>query len=140
MSRGRIQEPPKSTLRPRFEKISVKRARSDATTRSQPSARLQPAPAATPLTAAIVGIGQLVQPQRGTTDDPHLAQRSADAGREALGVVGVGEVRAGAEPVAGAGDHEHAGVGVVLDLVEHLDQLAPHLPVDGVLLLGSVAA
>ena len=35
-SRGSTHEPPKSTTSPRFEKISLKRARSDATIRSQP--------------------------------------------------------------------------------------------------------
>ncbi|OGL20020.1 MAG: hypothetical protein A3K12_13100 [Candidatus Rokubacteria bacterium RIFCSPLOWO2_12_FULL_71_19] len=57
MSRGRSQVPPTSTLRPRREKISEKRAVSAATIRSQPSARLQPPPAATPLTLAMTGLG-----------------------------------------------------------------------------------
>ena len=56
MSLGKIQEPPKSILSPRLENISENRARSEAITRSQPSAKLRPAPAATPFTAARVGL------------------------------------------------------------------------------------
>ncbi len=43
-------------LSPRCTKIALKRAASDAITRSQPSARLSPAPAATPFTLAMVGL------------------------------------------------------------------------------------
>jgi len=56
--RGSSHVPPRSTVRPRLAKISEKRASFDATMRSQPSARLRPAPAATPLTLAMVGLGQ----------------------------------------------------------------------------------
>src|SRR5262249_15394840 len=48
------------------------------------------------------------------------------------------EIGAGAEAVAGAGDDEHAVARRVGDLVEHVDELAPHRAVDGVLLLGAV--
>ena len=54
-SRGSTHDPPKSTDSPRRLKISEKRASSLATMRSQPRARLQPAPTATPRTLAIVG-------------------------------------------------------------------------------------
>mgnify|MGYP003704745865 CR=1 FL=1 len=52
-ARGSNHEPPKSRLRPRRAKIWLKRAVRSATTRSQPSARLQPAPTATPRTLLI---------------------------------------------------------------------------------------
>ena len=55
--RGNTHEPPKSSERPRREKISEKRAVSDATTKSHPNARLHPAPTATPRTLAMVGWG-----------------------------------------------------------------------------------
>src|SRR5262245_426355 len=56
-SRGSSQEPPRSMASPRLTKISEKRALSPATIRSQPSARLRPAPTATPFTFAMVGFG-----------------------------------------------------------------------------------
>ena len=75
--RGSSHDPPKSTTRPRLAKISLNRARSEATIRSQPSARLQPAPAATPLTAAIVGLASSCRRERGLPDDAHPGQRAA---------------------------------------------------------------
>ena len=56
-ARGSSQVPPQSGTRPIFEKAWMKLAERAATTRSQASARLAPAPAATPLTAAITGTG-----------------------------------------------------------------------------------
>ena len=55
--RGSSQLPPKSSESPRRVKISEKRARSAATTRSHPSARFMPAPTASPFTFAMVGFG-----------------------------------------------------------------------------------
>ncbi len=52
---GKSQLPPKSTERPRLTKISENFAESAAYTRSQPKARFAPAPAAIPLTLAMVG-------------------------------------------------------------------------------------
>src|SRR6202047_5008424 len=57
MSRGRVHVPPESGTRPSFEKACTKLAERAAITRSQASAILAPAPAATPLTAAITGSG-----------------------------------------------------------------------------------
>ena len=56
-SRGSSQVPPQSGTRPILLKAWMKLALRAATTRSQHSARLAPAPAATPLTAAITGTG-----------------------------------------------------------------------------------
>ena len=55
--RGRKYEPPVSGIRPSLQNGCRKLALSLAMTRSQASAKLQPAPAATPFTAAITGIG-----------------------------------------------------------------------------------
>ena len=55
--RGRIQVPPESGTRPIFAKDSMKVADFAASTMSQARAMLQPAPAATPLTAATTGNG-----------------------------------------------------------------------------------
>ena len=116
-SRGNIHEPPKSTTSPRFEKISLKRARSDATIRSQPSARLQPAPAATPLTAAIVGLASSCS--RNAARPTMRIPASAAAGPLARSRRrAVAEIGARAETVARARDHEHPVVGVLGDLVE----------------------
>ena len=56
---GRMNDPPKSMLSPRRAKISLNRLRSEASTKSQASAMLRPAPAATPSTRAIVGFGRV---------------------------------------------------------------------------------
>ncbi|MCG3189996.1 MAG: hypothetical protein LKCHEGNO_02548 [Burkholderiaceae bacterium] len=56
-SRGSSQVPPQSGTRPIFENAWMKTADRAATTRSQPSAKFAPAPAATPLTIAITGTG-----------------------------------------------------------------------------------
>ena len=55
--RGSSQVPPQSGTRPILLKAWMKLALRAATTMSQHSARLAPAPAATPLTAAITGTG-----------------------------------------------------------------------------------
>ncbi len=68
-------------LRPRFTKISLKRAASDAITRSQPSARLSPAPAATPFTLAMVGLGMPAQRGRAPPDAPHVLEPVPGAAR-----------------------------------------------------------
>ena len=55
--RGKCQVPPVSGIRPSLQNASMKLADLAASTMSQASARLAPAPAATPLTAQITGIG-----------------------------------------------------------------------------------
>ena len=55
--RGSSQVPPQSGIRPIFENAWMKLAERAATTMSQSSAKFAPAPAATPLTAAITGTG-----------------------------------------------------------------------------------
>ena len=57
ISRGSSHDDPPSTDRPRREKISEKRALSDATVRSHARARPMPAPAAMPRILAMVGWG-----------------------------------------------------------------------------------
>src|SRR5260370_393711 len=57
--RGKVHVPPESGSRPSFENAWTKLAERAAMTRSQASAILAPAPAATPLTAAITGMGSV---------------------------------------------------------------------------------
>ena len=59
ISRGRNQVPPESGTRPMRAKACTKLAERAASTMSQASATLQPAPAAAPLTAATTGNGRL---------------------------------------------------------------------------------
>ena len=54
---GSSHVPPQSGISPIFENAWMKLAERAATTMSQPSAKLAPAPAATPLTAATTGTG-----------------------------------------------------------------------------------
>ena len=56
--RGRVQVPPESGSSPSLANACTKLAELAAMTRSQARAMLAPAPAATPLTAAITGIGR----------------------------------------------------------------------------------
>ena len=122
-------------LRPRCTKIALKRAASDAITRSQPSARLSPAPAATPFTLATVGFADVAQRGRAPPDAAHVLEPTGpSAARHAL----TRQVGAGAEALAGTGDHEHAVVAVARDLVEHVAQAAPHRAGDRVELVGPV--
>ena len=88
-------------------KAWMKTAERAAMTTSQASARLAPAPAAAPLTAAMVGIGQSVDGAE------HRLVLVAEGGREVEVVVDLGgvEVLAGAEAAAGAGEDEDAGRG-----------------------------
>src|SRR5262249_29390817 len=102
--------------------------------------KIQPRPGGDPVDRCDRWLRELVEAQRGPTDHAHLAERGADAA--VLGcevrVVARREVGAGTESVAGAGDHEDTIGPRVGDIVEHVDELAPHGPVDGVLLVGSV--
>ena len=56
-TRGRKYVPPQSGCRPRLTKAWANLASVEAMRRSQPSARFMPAPAAAPLTAAMMGWG-----------------------------------------------------------------------------------
>ena len=53
--------PPESGMRPTRAKTSMNAARSLATRRSHARARLHPAPAATPFTAAMVGFSMVAR-------------------------------------------------------------------------------
>ena len=114
----------------------MNRARSAARTMSQPRARLQPAPAATPFTAATVGLGRSWRRSAHPADEAHVPHRRPDARGRGTGR-GIGEVSPRAEAVTLARDDEHAVVQPVGDLVEHREELAPHRAVDRVLLVGA---
>ena len=80
----------------------TKRASSDATTTSAANARLTPAPAATPLTAATTGLGRLrIAAIRGLYSALRTRPEVALSGPAA-------QVGPGAEPAARAGDHDGA--------------------------------
>ena len=83
--------------------------------RSQPSARLHPAPTATPLTFAIVGLRHAVQRERGVADVAHHRELMTRCG-----VFGspTREIGARAEVAAGAGDHDDPIVVALPDLEE----------------------
>ena len=121
-------------LRPRCTKIALNRAASDAITRSHPSARLSPAPAATPFTLATVGFATLAQRGRAPPDAAHVLEPLARGARHPR----VDQVGARAEAVAGTGDHEDSVVAVAGDLVEHVLEAAPHLAGDRVHLVGPI--
>ena len=105
-SRGSSHEPPKSIDRPRRAKISEKRASSEATMRSQPRARLQPAPAGDAADLGDRRLGQAVQRQAHVADVAHGVATGGAA--RSLGVgAPAAQVGARAERSAGAGEHDH---------------------------------
>ncbi len=75
-----------------------------------------------------------MQSQRGA-DPPVASPPAPRPGRRRAAAVGaVPEIRARAESVARAGDHEHPIVSVLGDFVEEVGEPVPHLAGDGVLL------
>ena len=105
-SRGRSHEQPKSIDRPRRTKIALNRARVEAMTRSQPSARDIPAPAARPSTAAIDGLVSRCSASAASVD----ARPSPPSCRDAGVAVGasVRQVHAAREGARDAAQHERA--------------------------------
>ena len=81
--RGSVQVPPASGIRPIRVKAWMKLALSVAITRSQASARLAPAPAAAPFTAASVGMGQSCSRRNSGS---YSSRRTASRSRSARGV------------------------------------------------------
>ena len=77
-------------------------------------------------------LGQLVQPQRGPTHDSHPGQRRGGTATRVVRTVA--EVRARAESVARAGDHEHAVFAILGHFVEERGEPEPHLARHRVLL------
>ena len=108
--------PPESGTSPILAKAWTKLAERAASTMSQASAILAPAPAATPLTAATTGKGKAAQ----------LAHERIVIGLERapehhrLSVRGhaFAQVLPGAEGTAGAGQQQGAAIGIVLGLGE----------------------
>ena len=128
--RGRTQEPPKSMLSPRRAKISEKRARSDATIRSQPRARLSPAPAATPLTFAMSGLEMACSAAAVSWMPPDDLEHRLLAAQPAA------DVGARAERVARTGDDADAAV-ALLELGECVAELGEHGQIHRVLAVGT---
>ena len=97
-----------------------------AITRSQASAMLAPAPAATPFTAAIIGIGRPLQREHERL--VVALDRFAEVGpRAARRHRAVAEVLARTEAAAGAGQHQHARA-VLGHARERIAHFRVHLP------------
>ena len=106
-------------------------------TMSDSATRLQPSPTAGPFTAATTGTRHATMPV--TIWRPSASVSLAQvlvAGQ----LVEVGEVAAGRERPAVAGEHDGPGVEVGVDLREQLGQAVVQLVVGGVELLGPVEA
>src|SRR5215204_75245 len=120
-------------MMPRRISISPSRASSDATRRSQASASSNPPPTAQPWTAAIVGFSTFASaPVVGmhARADARAARvdRAGPAARRDLL-----EVEAGREgAIACAADDDDADVGIRIDVLAGRDDLADHLPTEGV--------
>ncbi len=114
----------------------MNRAERAASTMSQASARLAPAPAATPLTAQTTGFSSarsrrirgLYQRLDGRAEIELLVGRH----------VAVAEVLAGAEPLAGAGEQHGAHLGLALHAIDRRPQRRVHRLVEAVELVGPV--
>ena len=102
---------------------------------SDRATRLQPSPTAGPLTAATIGTRHRTMPVT-------ICLPWASVSRRSVGVAGqlveVGEVAAGREGPAVAGQHHGPGLVVGVDLGEQLGQPAVEPVVGGVQLLGAV--
>ena len=129
--RGRNQVPPESGTRPSLANACRKVADFAASTMSQASAILQPAPAATPLTAATTGKGSAAQLAHQRIVE--LLERAAE--HDLLARLGepVVEVLAGAEAAAGAGDQQGAAIpNRASAVVERGAQRAMHILGEGI--------
>ncbi len=104
--RGRCQLPPLSGMRPRLAKLWMNLAERPATTRSQASAMLAPAPAATPLTRAMTGWSRLAR--RRTSGFQLASHRLAEIDRLARRHRAVVEILPCAEAAARAGQDDNA--------------------------------
>ena len=104
-----------------------------ATTRSQASAILAPAPAATPLTRAMIGWGMVAR--RRIERVPARLDRLAEVDRFAGRDGAVVEVLPGAEAAPGAGEDDDARVG---GGVERLGELGVHRAGEAVEPVGAV--
>ena len=135
-SRGSSHEPPKSSASPRLAKISVKRARSEATIEVAAEREVAPGAGGHAVDRRDRRLRELVQPQRGPPDHAHRrhrrARRRSERRRRPPSVRSAPEQKR----VAGAGDHEHPVVATRRDLVEDLDEAPPHLAGDRVLRSG----
>ena len=108
-----------------------------AMTRSQASARLAPAPAATPLTAQTTGKRQRAQPEHQRLVVA-LDRRAEIHGRVAGRDGAIAEILPGAEPAAGAGQEQHAHRRVGLDARENVAHFGVHRIVEAVEPVGTI--
>ena len=104
--RGSVQVPPESGTRPSLENDWMKLADFAAMTRSHASAMLAPAPAATPFTAAMTGIGRLRRPAPAACSAARWIRRDRRPAAWRNGAIA--EILAGTEAAACAREHQHA--------------------------------
>ena len=121
---------PPSGSRPMRAKACRKDADLAAMAMSEASAKLMPTPAATPFTADTIGLGSARM--RRITGLKILLQRGARIGRGARLAVGIGEIGAGAEAAARAGQQHGAHRGIRRQLLPALLDLGDHLARHGV--------
>ena len=120
-------------MSPSAEKLWMNLADFAATTRSQASAMLAPAPAATPLTRAMTGCGMVAR--RRIERVPARLDRLAEVDRFARRHGAVVEVLPGAKAAPGAGQDDHARLG---GGVERLRQFGVHRAREAVEPVGAV--
>ena len=125
--------PPLSGIRPIAEKLWMNLADFAATTMSQASAMLAPAPAATPLTRAITGCGSEVSVR--ISGFQHCLDRLAEVDRFARRDGAVVEILPGAKAAPGAGQHDDARIA---EVGERVAQLVVHLRGEAVEPVGAV--
>ena len=134
--------PPPSGMIPRWMYDQVKFAHSLAMMKSQASAVSAPRPEAAPLTAAITGLGMVCSSDcvwctRCWRCQPLKAISPVGALHPALHAR---DVAAGAEALAGAGQHQRLDGLVGGDLFERVDELAAHVVAHRVALVRAVEA
>ena len=127
--RGRNQVLPPSGSRPMRAKACRNEADLPATAMSEASAKLMPTPAAGPFTAATIGLGTLRI--RRITGLKNLSSASPESDVACL-AIGIGEIGAGAEAAARAGQQHGAHGRVGGEFFPALLQLGDHLARHGV--------
>ena len=125
---------PPSGSRPMRAKACRNDADLPAMAMSEASAKLMPTPAATPFTAATIGLGS-VRMER-ITGLKNFSSAEPESAVGPLLAIGIGEVGAGAEAAARAGQQHGAHGAVGRDVLPGRLDLGDHLARDGVQLLG----
>ena len=134
--RGRNQVPPESGISPTRAKDWMNFALRLAITMSQASAMLQPAPAATPLTAATTGKGRF----RSLSHERIVVCLLRATEHDGLVQLGkpIAQILARAEATTRAGDQQGTATFVGFGIIDRLSQSMMHRVVESVELVGPV--